>query len=134
MKCCCPGSCMTSGRAWGAITPRSVPIWRPRYSGEPALAPPLSRSCAKLSAITFWHGKLLNDWAGDWVRFWTQGKGVFVTSAEEDSGTAQALEYLHRTGRVDKERLLVLRAGWKLAPRVWLPRKCRSRAKMAAKA
>ena len=85
---------------------------RARYVGYPnAQKPPFVLEGEQLSAITFWHGKLLNDWANDWVRFWTEGKGEFVTSAEEDSGTAQALDYLDRIGKVDKDRLMVLRAG-----------------------
>src|SRR5262249_47179442 len=62
-----------------------------------------------IAAMTFWHGKLLNDWANRWVSYWTQGKGNFVTSAMEDSGTLVALNYLARAGKVDKDRALVLR-------------------------
>jgi len=32
-----------------------------------------------------------------------------VTSAMEDTGTYQALSYLHPTGKINKERVLVLR-------------------------
>lgn len=85
---------------------------RARYAGYPsALKPPFVLEGDQLSAITFWHGKLLNDWANAWVKRWTGGKGEFVTSAEEDSGTAQALDYLDRAGRAHKDRLLLLRAG-----------------------
>ncbi len=83
---------------------------RSRYVGYPnAQRQPFVLEGDQLSAITFWHGKLLNDWANHWVRYWTQSKGEFVTSAEEDSGTAQAIEYLSRIGKVDKNRLMVLR-------------------------
>jgi purine nucleoside permease len=61
--------------------------------------------------MTFWHGKLLNEWANQWVRFWTHGEGNFVMTAMEDSGTLVALNYLHATGRVNKDRVLVLRTG-----------------------
>ena len=40
---------------------------------------------------------------------WTKRKGNFVTSAMEDSGTLVSLNYLSRTGKVDKRRALVLR-------------------------
>lgn len=43
------------------------------------------------------------------MSYWTKGKGNFVTSAMEDSGTLVSLNYLSRTGKVDKERALVLR-------------------------
>lgn len=63
----------------------------------------------QLAAMTFWHGKLLNDWANEWVDYWTEGEGEFVSSAMEDTGTFQSLTYLHEAGRVDKNRVMVLR-------------------------
>ena len=62
-----------------------------------------------LSSGTFWHGKLLNDWAVDWVRYHTGGKGDFVTTAMEDTGTLQSLTFLAKAGRADLNRVLVLR-------------------------
>ena len=64
-----------------------------------------------IAAMTFWHGKLKNDWANKWVSYWTDGMTDFVTSAMEDTGTYQSLAFLHNAGKVDKNRLLVLRAG-----------------------
>ena len=63
----------------------------------------------QLASATYWHGKLLNDWANDWVEYWTGGQGNFVTSAMEEMGTYHALARLDRAGKVDKNRLLVLR-------------------------
>lgn len=62
-----------------------------------------------IAAMTFFHGKLLNDWANKWVEYWTDGKGNFVSSAMEDTGTFQSLSYLHNLGKVDKQRVMVLR-------------------------
>ena len=62
-----------------------------------------------LSASTFWHGKLLNQWANDWVRYQTDNRGNYVTTAMEDSGTLQSLTFLAHAGRVDVNRVLVLR-------------------------
>lgn len=62
-----------------------------------------------LTAMTFWHGKLNNDWARDWVDYWTEGQGEFVTSAMEETGTYLSLEWLAKAGKVDIQRLLVLR-------------------------
>jgi purine nucleoside permease len=62
-----------------------------------------------LSSSTFWHGKLLNEWANDWVRYHTNGKGNYVTTAMEDTGTMQSLTFLAKAGRVDLNRVLVLR-------------------------
>ena len=83
---------------------------RALYTGYPnALKPPFVLKGDNLAAMTFWHGKLLNDWANEWVSYWTQGKGNFVTSAMEDTGTLVALNYLAGTKKVDKDRALVLR-------------------------
>ncbi|NEQ53561.1 MAG: purine nucleoside permease [Leptolyngbya sp. SIO3F4] len=63
----------------------------------------------QLAASTYWHGKILNEWANKWVKYWTGGEGNFVTSAMEDTGTMQALKFLEKAGKVDSERVLVLR-------------------------
>jgi purine nucleoside permease len=83
---------------------------RSHFTGYPnAQKPPFVLKGDTLSASTFWHGKILNEWANRWVEYWTDGKGQFVTSAMEDTGTFQAITYLHPTGKVDKERVMVLR-------------------------
>lgn len=85
---------------------------RMRFAGYPnAQRPPFVLEGEQLSAMTFWHGKLMTDWANGWVERWTGGKGEFVTSAMEDTGVLQAMTYLDRAGRADKDRVLVLRAG-----------------------
>lgn len=76
-----------------------------------AQRPPFVLKGDQLAAMTFWHGAIMNRWANRWVDYWTGGQGEFVTSAMEDTGTAQSLDYLDRIGRVDKDRLMVLRAG-----------------------
>lgn len=83
---------------------------RERYEGFPeAQKPPSVLRGDQLAAMTFWHGELLNTWANDWVRYWTGGEGNFLTSAMEDTGTKLALSWLDNAGKVDSERLLVLR-------------------------
>jgi purine nucleoside permease len=62
-----------------------------------------------VAAMTFFHGALLNDWANKWVSYWTDGKGSFVSSAMEDTGSFQSLSYLDKLGKVDKNRVMVLR-------------------------
>jgi purine nucleoside permease len=83
---------------------------RARYKGYPnAQKPPFVLKGDNLASMTFWHGKLLNEWANRWVSYWTQGQGNFVTTAMEDSGTLVALTYLNTAGKVNKDRVLVLR-------------------------
>jgi len=38
----------------------------------------------------------LNEWANDWVKYHTDGKGNYVTTAMEDNGTLQSLTWLAR--------------------------------------
>jgi purine nucleoside permease len=74
-----------------------------------ARRPPFVLKGDEISSSTFWHGKLLNEWANDWVRYHTEGKGNYVTTAMEDTGTLDSLTYLARAGRVDLNRVMVLR-------------------------
>ena len=83
---------------------------REQYVGYPAASmKPQVMIGAQLAGSTYWHGKLFNQWANEWVSYWTEDKGNFVTSAMEEIGTWHALERLHEVGKVDKNRLLVLR-------------------------
>jgi purine nucleoside permease len=83
---------------------------RERYVSHPAARrPPFVLKGDNLASSTFWHGELLNEWANDWISYWTGGEGNFVTTAMEDTGTLQSLTFLDRAGRVDRDRVLVLR-------------------------
>ena len=83
---------------------------RKEYTQFPnAQTPPVVMMGDNLAAMTFWHGELLNEWANKWVDYWSEGEGEFVSSAMEDTGTAQALFYLDRAGFADYDRLMVLR-------------------------
>ncbi len=83
---------------------------RARYTNHPmALRSPFVLKGDNLAGSTFWHGRLLNQWANDWVKYWTDGAGNYVTTAMEDSGTLQALTFLAEAGRADTNRVLVLR-------------------------
>lgn len=83
---------------------------RALYAGFPnAQRPPLVMKGDSLSAMTYWHGRLLNEWANEWVKYYSEGKGNYVTTAMEDTGTLQSLTWLARAKRVDVQRVLVLR-------------------------
>ena len=80
------------------------------YAGYPnAIKPPSVMIGGSLSSSTYWHGFALNEWANDWTTLHTNGASNFVMSNMEDSGTATALQRVAKTGKVDFERLLVLR-------------------------
>ena len=83
---------------------------RALYTGYPkAQRPPLVMKGDNLSSMTYWHGKILNQWANDWVKYYSEGAGNYVTTAMEDTGTMQSLTFLARAKRVDVRRVLVLR-------------------------
>jgi purine nucleoside permease len=104
--------------AWAARLTEHVPLadsdslrkFRSRFSGFPnALKPPFVTRGATLSAGTFWHGSKLDDWANAWTRYYTGGRGNYMVAAMEDTGTMQALTFLNQAGRIDLQRVLVLR-------------------------
>ena len=90
----------------------SVRKERVLYTEHPkAQGKPIVLKGDHIAALTFWHGKLLNDWANRLVSYWTNGKGNMVTSAMEDTGSYLSLSWLNKIGRVDKQRVMVLRTG-----------------------
>src|SRR5256885_2352721 len=67
---------------------------REQFDSPNARRPPFVLKGDTLSSMTFWHGRLLNQWANDWVKYHTAGQGNYVTTAMEDTGTLQALTFL----------------------------------------
>lgn len=82
---------------------------RANFDGAAAQLPPHVQLGDEVSASTFWHGKLLDAWADQWLSYFTSGKGQFATSAMEDTGTLLALKGLAAQNKVDYNRILVLR-------------------------
>ena len=82
---------------------------RKSFPGDAAKRAPFVLRGDNLSAGTFWHGRLLNAWAREWVRYQTGGKGTYAICGMEDTGTLQSLTWLGRAGLVDANRVLVLR-------------------------
>jgi purine nucleoside permease len=76
-----------------------------------AQRPPFVLIGDTLASATYWQGNFGTAWARRWVKLYTGGKGSFVTSACEDSGFMQAITFLGKAGKVDPQRVLVLRAG-----------------------
>jgi purine nucleoside permease len=82
---------------------------RSHFEEAAAKRPPFVTVGDELSASTFWHGKKLDAWANAWVLYYTHGKGNFVVTGMEDTGTLQSLTFLAHAGKVDLQRVLVLR-------------------------
>jgi purine nucleoside permease len=84
--------------------------YRARYKGFPkAVVPPFVLKGDSLGSSTYWHGKIMNRWANDWVKLWTGGQGNYVMTNMEDNGTVTALSRLAKIHKVDFRRVLVLR-------------------------
>jgi len=62
-----------------------------------------------LGADHFWHGRIFAEWARDWVRNYTRGKGALAMADCEDQGIVLAMTELDRLGKVSFERLMILR-------------------------
>jgi purine nucleoside permease len=67
---------------------------RARFDSAAAQRPPFVTMGDELSSSTYWHGALFDKWATEWVPYFTGGKGVFTTTAMEDTGTLQSLQNL----------------------------------------
>ncbi len=76
---------------------------------EMARRPPFVLKGDNIASLTFWHGEILTDWANQWVDYWTEGKGKFVSAGMEDTGSFLSLSWLDKIGKVDKDRVMVLR-------------------------
>jgi purine nucleoside permease len=82
---------------------------RSHFDGAAAQNPPEVGMGDEISSSTYWHGKLLDAWATEWTKYFTNGQGQFSTCAMEDTGTLLSLKFLANAGRVDWQRILVLR-------------------------
>ncbi|MGA7106201.1 MAG: purine nucleoside permease [Terracidiphilus sp.] len=102
---------------WAFNLTRNVPLpdsdklkeIRAEFDSPTAQRPPFVLLGDEISGSTYWHGKLLDAWATQWVPYFTGGQGQFVTTAMEDTGTLLSLKSLASAGRVDWQRILVLR-------------------------
>jgi purine nucleoside permease len=85
---------------------------RAPYAGYPAAQlPPTVIRGDDVCGSTRHSGNLFNRHLTAWTAYWTGGKGRFVMTAMEDTGTAQSLAFLTKAGRADIRPLLVLRTG-----------------------
>jgi purine nucleoside permease len=82
---------------------------RSHFEQAAAQRPPFVSEGDDVSASTFWHGKKMDEWANAWARYYTGGRGNFVVSGMEDTGTLQSLTFLAYAGKVDLHRVVILR-------------------------
>jgi purine nucleoside permease len=81
-----------------------------RFAGYPvAQQPPSVILGDSIASDRFFHGEIMARWAEDWDRIYTRGAGKLAISDCEDAGACIALQRLAQMGRVDFNRLLILR-------------------------
>jgi purine nucleoside permease len=87
-----------------------VAEFRMGYTGFPnAQKPPFVLIGDSFASDYFWHGKIMTQFARDWVRLQTGGKGTFAMTEMEDAGFMNAIGRLGTMHRVDPNRVMVLR-------------------------
>lgn len=90
----------------------TVAEFRKGFTGYPnAQRPPFVLRGDTFASDYYWHGKIMTQYAEDWVKLYTGGKGTFVMTEMEDSGFMNAIERLAPMHRVDPNRVMVLRTG-----------------------
>jgi len=103
---------------WAFDMTRKVPIpdnpalrkARAEWKGFPnAQKPPFVLMGETLGSVRYWHGPSRTQWARDWVKLWTGGKGRFVMTNMESQSMAGAMQIAAKQGLVDPRRVLVLR-------------------------
>lgn len=83
---------------------------RARWTGYPnAQRPPFVLMGETLGALRYWHGPGRTQWARDWVKLWTDGKGRFAMTNMESQTLAGTMLIADKQGLVDFNRVLVLR-------------------------
>ncbi|KMS53152.1 purine nucleoside permease [Sphingobium cupriresistens LL01] len=85
---------------------------RAAWAGYPnAQKPPFVLMGETLGSVRYWHGPGRTQWARDWVKLWTGGKGRFAMTNMESQSLAGAMAIAAKQGLVDPARVLVLRTG-----------------------
>ncbi len=86
--------------------------FRALYTAYPnAQKPPSVFIGDSFCSCRYWHGAVMQQWATDWDRIYTDGQGQFAMTAMEDQGMANALQRLSDMKKVDFQRVLFLRTG-----------------------
>ena len=83
--------------------------YRTLYSQPVANAKPAVTSCTTVSADTYWHGAGVATELAAHAKLLTDGKADYCTSQMEDNATLAALSRAAEAGRLDFNRVAVLR-------------------------
>jgi purine nucleoside permease len=105
-------------RDWAFRLSENIPLMddpraqaaRALYPQENAQRKPFVTKCDGVMSDTFWAGARMSNWATWWASQQSGGAATYCMAAFEDSGTLTALNRLAASGRVDLQRVMVLRA------------------------
>ncbi|SEJ27374.1 Purine nucleoside permease [Sphingobium sp. AP50] len=101
-------------RTKDVVIPDSPALQKARaaWKGYPnAQKPPFVLMGETLGSVRYWHGPGRTQWARDWVKLWTGGKGRFAMTNMESQSLAGTMAIAAKQGLVDPTRVLVLRTG-----------------------
>jgi purine nucleoside permease len=62
-----------------------------------------------LTSDSIWHGKMLSDWADNWVKKWTDNKETFCISDMEDTGILTAFKRLSASKLCSFDKICIIR-------------------------
>ena len=83
---------------------------RAKWTGFPnAQKPPFVLMGETLGSVRYWHGPGRTQWARDWVKLWTGGKGRFVMTNMESQALEGVVLEGAKLGLLDPARVMVLR-------------------------
>jgi len=83
--------------------------YRAHYPAAPANAPPAVSLCDTVSGDTWWHGRAISDAMASWAKTLTDGAATYCTTQQEDNATLTALQRGADMGRLDFNRIALLR-------------------------
>lgn len=83
--------------------------YRANYTQEAAKAAPAVTACTTISADSYWHGAEIATELAAHAKTLTEGKADYCTSQMEDNATLTALRRGAEAGRLDLNRVAVLR-------------------------
>ena len=83
--------------------------YRRHYREPAARRAPQVIQCDTLGGDTWWHGHRLGEHARAWTRLLSDGRATYCTTQQEDNATYNALARAAAAGKLDLQRLAVLR-------------------------
>ncbi|WP_249384097.1 purine nucleoside permease [Chitinivorax sp. B] len=90
---------------------KEAKAFRANFPNAPANQPPKVTQCDTVTSGTWFAGNALGKRARDWVKLMTDGKGTYCTTQQEDNATYETLKRGAAAGRLDVNRVAVLRTG-----------------------